>query len=53
MTYDAGIMKTRRGWLQSYNGQIVVTAGRVRWLRFSGQVDKRGLAGRERSQRWV
>jgi transposase len=26
---DSGIMKTRRGWLQGYNGQIVVTAGQI------------------------
>ena len=26
---DSGIMKTRRGWLQGYNGQIVVTTGQI------------------------
>jgi len=26
---DSGIIKTRRGWLQGYNGQIVVTAGQI------------------------
>jgi transposase len=26
---DSGIMKTRRGWLQGYNGQIVVPAGQI------------------------
>ena len=25
----SGIMKTRRGWLQGYNGQIVVTTGQI------------------------
>jgi len=26
---DSGIMKTRRGWLQGYNAQIVVTTGQI------------------------
>lgn len=26
---DSGIMKTRRGWLQGYNGQIVVIPGQI------------------------
>ena len=26
---DSGIMKTRRGWLQGYNGQIVVTTSQI------------------------
>jgi transposase len=26
---DSGIMKTRRGWLQGYNAQIVVTCGQI------------------------
>jgi transposase len=26
---DSGIMKTRRGWLQGYNGQIVVSTGQI------------------------
>jgi transposase len=26
---DSGIMKTRRGWLQGYNAQIVVTPGQI------------------------
>ena len=26
---DSGIMKTRRGWLQGYNAQIVVTIGQI------------------------
>jgi len=26
---DSGIMKTRRGWLQGYNGRIVVTTGQI------------------------
>jgi transposase len=26
---DCGIMKTRRGWLQGYNAQIVVTTGQI------------------------
>jgi transposase len=26
---DSGIMKTRRGWLQGYNAQIVVTMGQI------------------------
>jgi hypothetical protein len=26
---DSGIMKTRRGWLQGYNAQIVVTVGQI------------------------
>jgi len=26
---DSGIMKTRHGWLQGYNAQIVVTAGQI------------------------
>lgn len=26
---DSGIMKTRRGWLQGYNAQVVVTTGQI------------------------
>jgi transposase len=26
---DSGVMKTRRGWLQGYNAQIVVTTGQI------------------------
>jgi len=43
------------GCLQRCLAQILLVSGfqRVRRLRFSGQVDKLRLAGRERSQRWA